>query len=132
MKKHTIEIKPSQIPISTGTHYYALTSSIHIPDWVHICNAINKLSFELEKRNAGKEHKNHRGKIENESDGRYMDIGELTSYIKRTKGAVRNLVLKRAIPYRKQAGRLIFLKDEIDQWLQMAPGKTLDEIKNDI
>lgn len=66
-----------------------------------------------------------------ESDGQYMDIHGLTSYIKRTKGSIRNLVLRRAIPYRKQAGRLIFLKDEIDEWLKTAPGKTLDEIKND-
>ena len=67
-----------------------------------------------------------------EFDGQYMDIEELSSYVKRSKGAIRNLVLRRAIPYRKPAGRLIFLKDEIDQWVQMAPGKTLEEIKNDL
>jgi predicted DNA-binding transcriptional regulator AlpA len=67
-----------------------------------------------------------------EFDGQYMDIEELSSYLKRSKGAIRNLVLRRAIPYRKPAGRLIFLKEEIDQWVQMAPGKSLEEIKNDL
>lgn len=67
-----------------------------------------------------------------ESDGQYMDIDHVSSYIDRSKGSIRNLVLRGAIPYRKQAGRLMFLKDEIDQWLQAAPGKTLVEIKNDI
>ena len=61
----------------------------------------------------------------------YLDIAELASYIKRSKGAIRNLVLRRAIPYRKPAGRLIFLKEEIDQWVRKAPGKKLEEIEND-
>ena len=67
-----------------------------------------------------------------EFDGQYMSIDELSSYVKRSKGAIRNLVLRRAIPYRKPAGRLIFLKEEIDQWVQMAPGKKLEEIENDL
>jgi hypothetical protein len=76
-------------------------------------------------RNTGRERLN-------ESDGQYMDTDGLASYIKRSKGAIRNLVLRKDIPHRKQAGRLIFLKDEIDQWIKMAPGKSLDEIENDI
>jgi hypothetical protein len=67
-----------------------------------------------------------------EFDGQYMDIEEVSFYVKRSKGAIRNLVLRRAIPYRKPAGRLIFLKEEIDQWVQMAPGKKLEEIENDL
>jgi predicted DNA-binding transcriptional regulator AlpA len=61
-----------------------------------------------------------------------MRINQLSEYIHRSKGAIRNLVLRRTIPYRKPAGRLIFLKEEIDQWVQMAPGKSLEEIKNDL
>ncbi|MGD0916947.1 MAG: helix-turn-helix domain-containing protein [Thermodesulfobacteriota bacterium] len=62
----------------------------------------------------------------------YLTVEQLASYIKRSKGAIRNLVLRRAIPYRKPAGRLIFLKEEIDQWVQNAPGKKLEEIENDL
>jgi hypothetical protein len=66
-----------------------------------------------------------------ELNGQYLNIDELASYISRSKGAIRNLVLRRAIPYRKPAGRLIFLKEEIDKWIKFAPGQTLDEIKSD-
>lgn len=68
----------------------------------------------------------------NEFGEQYLTIDELSSYMRRSKGAIRNLVLRRAIPYRKPAGRLIFLKEEIDQWVQMAPRKSLEEIKNDL
>jgi hypothetical protein len=30
------------------------------------------------------------------------------------------------------SGFLFFLKDEIDQWVQMAPGKKLEEIENEL
>jgi hypothetical protein len=61
-------------------------------------------------------------------EGQYLNIDELSIYIKRSKGAIRNLVLRRAIPFRKPAGRLLFLKSEIDLWIQRSPGKSLDEI----
>ena len=66
-----------------------------------------------------------------EFNGQYLTIEDLSSYIHRSKGAIRNLVLRRAIPFRKPAGRLIFLKEEIDQWVNVAPGKTLNEIRNE-
>jgi len=67
-----------------------------------------------------------------EFNGKYLTIDDLSSYIYRSKGAIRNLVLRRAIPFRKPAGRLIFLKEEIDKWINIAPGKTLDEIRNNL
>jgi len=70
--------------------------------------------------------------MEKELNGQYLTIDNLSSYIHRSKGAIRNLVLRRAIPYRKPAGRLIFLKDEIDQWVQSAPGKTMEEMRDDL
>lgn len=68
----------------------------------------------------------------NREMGHYLTIEELSLYIKRSKGEIRNLVLRRANPYRKPAGRLLFLKEEIDQWVQNAPGKKLEEIENDL
>ncbi len=67
-----------------------------------------------------------------EFDYQYLNVNQLASYIQRSKGAIRNLVLRKAIPYRKPAGRLIFLKKEIDQWIQMAPGRKLEEIQNEV
>jgi len=65
-----------------------------------------------------------------EQQQEYLSIKELCAYIHRSPGAVRNLVLRRAIPYRKPAGRLLFLKEEIDRWVMGAPGSRLEDIEN--
>jgi hypothetical protein len=62
----------------------------------------------------------------------FFNVDELQHYIKRSKGAIRNLVLRKAIPYRKPAGRLLFLKEEIDQWIQIAPGMSLEKFKENL
>jgi hypothetical protein len=62
----------------------------------------------------------------------FLTVDELKHYIKRSKGAIRNLVLRKAIPYRKPAGRLLFLKEEIDQWIQTAPGLSLEKFKENL
>jgi len=38
------------------------------------------------------------------------------------------LVLRRAIPFRKPGGRLLFVKDEIDRWIQNSAGISFDEL----
>jgi hypothetical protein len=63
--------------------------------------------------------------------GSYFDVDGLSSYIHRSTGAVRNLVLRRAIPFRKPAGRLLFDKDEIDQWIEKSPGISLKEMNSE-
>ena len=57
-----------------------------------------------------------------------LNVEELAKYLKRTPSAIRNLVMRRQIPFRKVAGRLVFFKEEIDLWLQEAPGVTLEEM----
>ena len=57
-----------------------------------------------------------------------LTIDELSHHIKRSKGAIRNLVLRRKIPYRKPAGRLLFDAEEIERWVKTSEGITLDEI----
>ena len=47
-----------------------------------------------------------------------------------TPAAVRNLVARRKIPFRKPGGRLIFIKSEIDGWIRDSSGVKLDQIKN--
>jgi excisionase family DNA binding protein len=61
--------------------------------------------------------------------GEYLTIFELSKYIKRSAGAIRNLVLRRKIPYRKVGGRLLFDKDEIDKWIKTSEGISLEEIE---
>ena len=57
-----------------------------------------------------------------------LTIDELSHHIKRSKGAIRNLVLRRKIPYRKPAGRLLFPADEIEKWIKASEGVSLDEL----
>jgi hypothetical protein len=55
----------------------------------------------------------------------YLNSQECGKFIKRTPGAVRNLVLRRAIPYRKAGGRLLFLRSELEKWIDSAEGLRL-------
>lgn len=59
----------------------------------------------------------------------YLTVQGLSLYIKRSPGAVRNLVLRRAIPYRKPCGRLLFDRAEIDAWFRESQGIGLEEIR---
>ena len=59
----------------------------------------------------------------------HFDVKGLSEYLPgRSHGAIRNLVLRRKIPFRKVSGRLLFLKSEIDEWIQRSPGVSLEEI----
>jgi excisionase family DNA binding protein len=61
----------------------------------------------------------------------YLTVEELSAYVKRSPGAIRNLVLRRKIPFRKPSGRLLFDRQEIDKWVQGSPGISLKEMNND-
>ena len=62
----------------------------------------------------------------------YLNSKEAALFIgKKSAGAVRNLVMRRAIPYRKVAGRLFFLRSELELWISQAPGLTLTEIEDE-
>jgi hypothetical protein len=57
-----------------------------------------------------------------------LNVEELAKYLRRSPSSIRNLAMRRQIPFRKAAGRLIFFKEEIDKWLYESPGFTLAEI----
>jgi hypothetical protein len=54
-------------------------------------------------------------------------IHELSDFLHRSPSSIRNMVLRRQIPFRKSAGRLIFFRWEVERWLNAAPGLTLEE-----
>jgi hypothetical protein len=58
---------------------------------------------------------------------KFLTTNECAVFIGRTPGAVRNLVLAGKIPYRKPAGRLMFLRTEVESWIENAPGKRLED-----
>ena len=64
------------------------------------------------------------------NEERFLTVTELSQYIKRSKPAIRMLVLRRAIPFRKPAGRLLFDKEEIIEWIRMSEGIGINEVRN--
>jgi hypothetical protein len=59
----------------------------------------------------------------------YLNTSECAALIGRSPGAVRNLVLRRLIPFRKPAGRLVFVRSEIIDWIEGAPGLRYSELR---
>lgn len=60
----------------------------------------------------------------------FLNTEEVSALIGRSPGAVRNLVLRRQIPFRKPGGRLMFLRSEILLWIESAPGLRINELKH--
>lgn len=56
------------------------------------------------------------------------NIKKTAEYLDRSQGAVRNLVLRRKIPFRKVGGRLMFIENEITVWAEKSPGVTLESL----
>ena len=48
-----------------------------------------------------------------------------------TEKAVRNLVARKKIPYRKPGGRLIFIWAEIKDWIDDSPGIKIKELNRE-
>jgi hypothetical protein len=62
-----------------------------------------------------------------QSNDDILDVAACATYLHRSAGAVRMLVLRRAIPFRKPGGRLVFIRSEIEKWVLNAPGLTFEE-----
>jgi excisionase family DNA binding protein len=59
----------------------------------------------------------------------YLTTKECADLINRSSGAVRNLVMRRRIPFRKPGGRLLFLRSEIKKWIDDAPGVKIEDLE---
>lgn len=60
---------------------------------------------------------------------KYLTTEECARFIGRTPGAIRNLVMRRAIPFRKPSGRLLFVRTEIENWICESPGVSLKDLR---
>lgn len=60
--------------------------------------------------------------------GQLLDTNQIADYLNRTPAAIRNLVMRRMIPFRKVGGRLLFLENEIDQWVDRSEGVRLKDL----
>jgi len=54
-------------------------------------------------------------------------VGVAEEYPFTSPGAVRTLASRRRIPFRKIGGKLIFLRRELDAWIEDSPGLTINE-----
>ena len=61
----------------------------------------------------------------------FLSTKQLSDVIHRTEPAIRNLVMRRQIPFRKPGGRLLFVRSEIERWVNNAPGISLEEIETE-
>ena len=62
---------------------------------------------------------NEHGTIRNEElSVHFMTSAEVAQYLKKSPGAVRNLVLRKKVTAYKVNRRLLFKKSEIDRWLE--------------
>ena len=57
----------------------------------------------------------------------YLNTAEAGELIRRSPPAMRNLVMRKQIPFRKVAGRLVFIRSELEKWVEGSPGVRLEE-----
>lgn len=56
-----------------------------------------------------------------------MDINSLTNYIPLTKSTIYSMVSRNQIPYRKIGKKLIFNKEDINNWIEKGGRKNITE-----
>ena len=63
----------------------------------------------------------------------YLTTKEVAEFIGRSPGAIRNMVMRRSIPYRKpkRCGRLVFVKSEIVKWIESGPGLRVGDLQSE-
>jgi predicted DNA-binding transcriptional regulator AlpA len=58
-----------------------------------------------------------------------LNLKECSLYLRRSESSLRNLILRRQVPFKKLGGRLVFLKDELEAWIQTSPGVSLEQLQ---
>jgi excisionase family DNA binding protein len=60
----------------------------------------------------------------------YLNLTELTGYLKLSKSTIYKLTMGNKIPFIKRGGRLLFKKETVDQWLEHFAQPTAQELSN--
>jgi hypothetical protein len=58
-------------------------------------------------------------------------VKDAAAFLSRSEGAIRNMVLRKQIPFVKKAGPLYFFQSDLIAWLRQGPGVTLEELKEE-
>lgn len=60
---------------------------------------------------------------------RLLTLATAATYLGMTEWALRSRIRQLQIPFRKIGGRIVFLKDELDEMITNLPGVTLHEVE---
>ncbi len=58
-----------------------------------------------------------------------LDTKQAGDFLRKSPAAIRNLVMRRMIPYRKCGGRLLFIREELEEWVLKSPGIRIEDLK---
>jgi len=58
-----------------------------------------------------------------------LNTTEAADFLRKSPAAVRNLVMRKMIPFRKVGGRLLFIKEELEQWIKGCPGVRIEDLE---
>ena len=60
---------------------------------------------------------------------RLLDVPETAAMLGRSENAVRRMVERRQIPYRKSGRRVLFLESELREFIEALPGFSLEDLR---
>jgi predicted DNA-binding transcriptional regulator AlpA len=60
---------------------------------------------------------------------RYITSADVAQMLGRSEPAVRQMVWRRQLPFRKVAGRIVFVRSEIEKMIEDAPGVRPEELE---
>lgn len=64
-----------------------------------------------------------------EKKQKFLTCKQAAELLATTPGGIRNMVLRKRIPFRKVAGRLLFINSELEALIENAPGLRLEDIR---
>ena len=63
-------------------------------------------------------------------DGAALDVRGAAAFLGTTEKALRSMIDRKCVPYRRLNSRIILLRSELERFLVALPGCTLDEAKS--
>lgn len=60
---------------------------------------------------------------------RLLDVPETAAMLGRSENAVRRMVERRQIPFRKSGRRVLFLESELQAFIEALPGVSLEDLR---
>lgn len=72
------------------------------------------------------------GRILRSIEGAVLDVRCGSLFLGWSEKRTRGLIERRLIPFRRQSGRILFLRSELETWLSSLEGCSLDEARSNV